>query len=165
MLLALALPLAAFQCIQGGVHRGAMLSAPPDFSCIEEAVRSVESVDRVRYEPMQGSRPLTWSGIKPPSHVHYFHYRVADTRGVFYIHVNYKNEARFSHSLLFRSYPLNPDHPELKDENVRKKYAQEIVDVLLPVMPRIEEAIAEQCNVPALRDVEASCTWVSCDDG
>jgi hypothetical protein len=130
-----------------GVNRRAPIPAAPNFTCVERVIRRAPGVEDVRYSQTEGSRPLTWTGLKPPTVVHTFIYRDAQVFGALQITVEYDGETEFAQTLV----DINPKPP------------QPVIDASRPVMHWIEQRLESECGMTGLTDaIKEDCPGVEC---
>jgi hypothetical protein len=130
-----------------GVNRRAPIPAAPDFTCVERVIRAAPGVENVRYSQTQGSRPLTWTGLKPPTGVHTFFYRDAQVLGVLQITVEYDGKTNFAQTLV----------------DINRKPPQALIDASRPVMQWIEQRLESDCSMTGLTNaIKEDCPGVEC---
>jgi hypothetical protein len=104
-------------------------------------------VEEVQYFETDGGRPLTWTGLKPPTRVHTFVYRDGSVLGALQVTIRYDGETNFSQHLV----------------DINRKPPQETIDATRPVMRWIEEALQVQCGMAGLvTGIDEHCSGVEC---
>jgi len=131
-----------------GVSRQATVGHMPDPVRVRSIVQHTPGVKSVRYQQIEGSKPLTLSGIQPATAVHTFIYTGGpDVHGVLQFTVDYRKRVDYSQTLI----------------EMFKPPPQQWVDATLPVMKRIELRLEAEAGLPGLQgSVVQRCTGVVC---
>ena len=115
-----------------GVRRSAVLDVEPTLTCVEEVLRSTPGITTVEYKRQEGGRPLTLTGLGPPTVNHAFLFSGPDhVKGV----LQYQREANGDVAFWQSNMGLNSVPP------------QEEVTATRPVMRRIEVSLAQRCQL------------------
>jgi hypothetical protein len=147
LLLAVFVSLAACDPIYG-VSRRATVGHMPDPVKVRSIVQHTPGVKSVRYQQIEGSKPLTLGGIQPATAVHTFIYTGgSDVHGVLQFTVDYRKRIAYSQTLLQMFQPP----------------PQQWIDATLPVMKRIELRLQAEAGLPGLQSaVVQRCDGVVC---
>ena len=105
-------------------------------------------VATVHYQPTQGSKPVTLSGVHPATAVHTFMYSGGSSvHGVLQFTIDYRNRVEYSQTLLQMFQPP----------------PQQWVDATLPVMKSIELCLQSEAGLSGLESsVVQRCDGVVC---
>jgi len=131
-----------------GVTRHAKVGFMPDPAKVRAIIEHVRGVDEVRYQQIEGSKPLTLGGIQRTTEVYTFSYRGgSDVHGALQFEVDYQNRVEYRQTLLQMFQPP----------------PQQWIDATLPVMQRIESRLETQAGLSGLRNsVMQRCDGVVC---
>jgi len=130
-----------------GVNRHTRLPTAPDFECVGQVIRRAPGVDDVEYRRTAGGRPLTWTGLKPPTDVHTYLYRDGEILAALQVTIEYDGRTDFSQHLL----------------DINRKPPQSQIDASRPVMHWIEEQLETECGITGLASaIEEWCKGVEC---
>jgi hypothetical protein len=139
-LIALAATLGVVACdvIHGISRRSAEFTPMPAADCILEALRSVPGMRNVSYRLESGDRP---------DRVHRYFYDYEHLRNNLYLLQKRDGAVALHHSLgCLRCTPPQKD-----------------IDLIYPLMLKVEEALETRCNISNLRDnITQSCSGVRC---
>jgi hypothetical protein len=118
-----------------GVWRGAPIHVDPSTECVARVLRATPGIDSVEYKHSTGGRPLTWTGIKPPTLVETFIYHgQSNVRGVLQYTKDYDGRRTFE------QYDVGMGHGPPQEE----------VNATRPVMRKVEVALESQCGLIGL---------------
>jgi hypothetical protein len=118
-----------------GVKRSAPIYTDPTTECVERVLLATPGIASVNYKEWTGGRPLTWSGIKPPTIVETFSYHGPNNvRGALQYEKDYAGRFTFAQT----------------DLNVGQRVPQEEVSATRPIMRRVEYALESQCGLVGL---------------
>ena len=114
-------------------------------------MRTIEKIDSIQfkhYKKSVGGKPITIGGIKSPDIIHYYFYVAGSIEGNLLFIVNYKNKVIFNQNYIsMNSVP-----------------SQEEIDLIRPIMNKIEIALEEACDLPGLgKKMQEMCSNVICD--
>ena len=131
-----------------GVSRRATVGHMPDPAKVRSIVQHTPGVGSVRYEQIQGSKPVTLGGIQAATAVHTFIYTGdSDVHGVLQFTVDYRKHVNYSQTLLQMFQPP----------------PQQWIDATLPVMKHIELRLQTEAGLPGLESsVVQGCDGVVC---
>ena len=134
-----------------GISRRAPVAELPELSCVRSAIESVPGVTEVRDWEVEGSRPVTLTGIQRPDRIHWFAYRYESIDAALTLTTDYEGEVEYYQGIgAVGSAPPS---------------AQAAVDRIRPVMIQVEAAVAERCGLPQLgSEIEEHCADVRCED-
>ena len=130
VLAALSLSLSSCDAVYG-VRRSTPLESAPDLACIESIIRTVPGVLGVRREDRE---------LSTKDRYHYFIYDLGSTSGLLTVVVKPNGKATL----------------EQADAMINRTPPQAEIDVIYPMMLRIERALEEKCGLGHLRIVEWS---------
>lgn len=130
-------------------HSNDIGSIPVDaYQCVADVIGNMEDVVLVRYTVEKGSRPLTLTGIQDPDVVHSYWYRYNGIGSGIQLIKKYHGGVEYYQSHIY----INRIPPQAD------------IDVIRPVMVRIENAIADQCGITILTTrVTERCSNVRCE--
>lgn len=118
------------------------------YQCVADAITNMEDVELVRYTVDEGSRPLTLSGVEAPDVVHSYWYRYSGIGAGMQLVMKYDGRVEFRQSHI----------------RINGTPSQADIDVIRPLMTRIEKAVADQCGITALETgVSEKCSNVRCE--
>lgn len=130
-----------------GVARTASVSSPLSHSCLEVALQQTKGVSEITYKFSEGDRPITLSGIKPASQVHYYFYKAGSINGYIYAETSYDGISS-----------IRQTYGEL-----HFKPSQEEIDLIRPLMREIERNVEMACGIDGFaQTIKESCIGVSC---
>jgi hypothetical protein len=136
-------PLSACDPIYG-VKRSAPIHADPTTECVERILRATPGIQTVEYKRSTGVRPLTWSGVKPPSLVETFLYQGPENiRGVLQYEKDYAGRITFAQM----------------DLRMGQSPPEEEVNATRLVMRKVEYALESQCGLVELASHVTERCW------
>lgn len=143
-----ALPLCLVGCdIYYGLVRRVNVDYFIDHHCIEQALSKVKEVREIEYEYNEGGKPITLTGLKTRDQIHLYYYKTGSINGRIHLTTTYDNRSE-----IYQSYGTLHAKPQ-----------QEHIDIIRPIMRKIEKSISETCGI---KDIETivyeSCNGVDC---
>ena len=127
-----------------GVKRSAPIHADPTTECVERILRATPEIQTVEYKHSTGGRPLTWTGIKPPTLVETFLYQGPDNvRSV----LQYKKDyaGRFTFAQMDLRMGQSPPQKEVSATRL--------------VMRKVEYALESECGLVELTSHVTEQCW------
>lgn len=105
-----------------GVRRQAPVAHVPNMTLLQERVLSYPEIDEAVLKNSQGGRPLTLSGIKPPSELQYLTYSGSEISGTLHFSTDYQGHTTY------HQYHIQ----------MNRRPPQPVIDAIWPIMLRIE---------------------------
>ncbi len=119
-----------------GVSRGAYTHTLPDLPAVKARIESYPEVKKVKYWEAEGSRPITFTGIKKADEVYYLTYTDENNvHGTLMFERDYKGEVSYSQYLI----------------ELNRKPPQAWIDATWPVMLKLENDLIEDFGLSEIR--------------
>jgi hypothetical protein len=149
ILLASASGLAACDPLYGVIRQASKLQTEPTPECVENIIRSAPGVLAVQHDQYAAAgRPITLSGLKPPSIAHRFSFTGSNQIvGSLEYEVDYKGQVSLS----------------IENQRMAAPPPQEQITASRPVMRFIERSLEAKCGMTNLSvKIKESCRKVAC---